>query len=169
MHGDPPIPSITNINSIHDIIQTRSYGSREVQFPARRPFPHAEGQLRMRANVLRVRRASSAWGSTKFTLFETVTSLVPPTSRGPRSASLAAASTCTLNHPYLNTKINFAINKEVRARAREGYVCLFVPWPEEEVVVQQGCSSLEELGLFPCSRPTAKVHALISLVPRLKS
>ena len=36
-----------------------------------------------------------------------------------------------------------------------------MPWPEEEVVVQQGCSRLEELGLFPCSRPTAKVRALI--------
>ena len=36
-----------------------------------------------------------------------------------------------------------------------------MPWPEEEVVVQQGCSRLEELGLFPCSRPTAKVCALI--------
>ena len=36
-----------------------------------------------------------------------------------------------------------------------------MPWPEEDVVVQQGCSSLEELGLFPCSRPTAKVRALI--------
>ena len=57
------------------------------------------------------------------------------------------------------------MNKEVRARAREGCVCLFVPWPEEEVVVQQGCSRLEELGLFPCSRPTAKyvsVHSLAS-------
>ena len=37
------------------------YGSREVQFPARRPFPHAEGQLRMRANVLRVRSYLSVW------------------------------------------------------------------------------------------------------------
>ena len=37
-----------------------------------------------------------------------------------------------------------------------------MPWPEEEVVVQQGCSRLEELGLFPCSRPTANlVRALI--------
>ena len=36
-----------------------------------------------------------------------------------------------------------------------------MPWPEEEVVVQQGCSRLEELALFPCSRPTAKVRALI--------
>ena len=34
-----------------------------------------------------------------------------------------------------------------------------MPWPKEEVVVQQGCSRLEELGLFPCSRPTAKVLA----------
>ena len=42
------------------------YGSREVQFPARRPFPHAEGQLRMRMYVLRVRRASSACGQTFF-------------------------------------------------------------------------------------------------------
>ena len=25
---------------------------------------------------------------------------------------------------------------------------LFVPWPEEQVVVQQGCSCQEELGLF---------------------
>ena len=38
-----------------------------------------------------------------------------------------------------------------------------MPWPEEEVVVQQGCSRLEELGLFPCSRPTAGyVHSLAS-------
>ena len=44
-----------------------------------------------------------------------------------------------------------------------------MPWPEEEVhvVVQQGhrCSRLEELGLFPCSRPTASigyVHSLAS-------
>ena len=49
------------------IIQSRYvteafYGSREVQFPARRPFPHAEGQLRMRTYFLRVRRASSACG-----------------------------------------------------------------------------------------------------------
>ena len=36
-----------------------------------------------------------------------------------------------------------------------------MPWPEEEVVVQLGCSRLEELGLFLCSRPTAKVRALI--------
>ena len=35
-----------------------------MQFPARRPFPHAEGQLRMRTYVLRVRRASSACGQT---------------------------------------------------------------------------------------------------------
>ena len=48
---------------------------------------------------IRVRVPRARMGSTKFTLFETVTSLVPPTSRGPRSASLAAASTCTLNHP----------------------------------------------------------------------
>ena len=33
-----------------------------MQFPARRPFPHAEGQLRMRTYVLHVRRASSACG-----------------------------------------------------------------------------------------------------------
>ena len=33
-----------------------------MQFPARRPFPHAEDQLRMRANVLRVRRRTSACG-----------------------------------------------------------------------------------------------------------
>ena len=37
-------------------------------------------------------------------------------------------------------------------------------WPEEEVVVQQGCSRLEELGLFPCSRPTAKVRVLIHII-----
>ena len=42
--------------------QALMYGSREVQFPARRPFPHAEGQLRMRTYVLHVRRASSACG-----------------------------------------------------------------------------------------------------------
>ena len=33
-----------------------------MQFTARRPFPHAEGQLRMRTYGLRVRRASSACG-----------------------------------------------------------------------------------------------------------
>ena len=59
----------------------------------------------------------------------------------------------------------FSFSVYARARAREGCVCLFVPWPEEEVVVQQVCSRLEELGLFPCSRPTAKVRALISLKP----
>ena len=46
-----------------------------------------------------------------------------------------------------------------------------MPWPEEEVKVQQGCSRLEELGLFPCSRPTAKVRALIFglLLPLLQA
>ena len=45
------------------------YGSREVQFPARRPFPHAdvrspraESHLRMRTYVLRVRKRTSACG-----------------------------------------------------------------------------------------------------------
>ena len=27
-------------------------------------------------------------------------------------------------------------------------MCLFVPWPKEQVAAQQGCSHQEELGLF---------------------
>ena len=27
-------------------------------------------------------------------------------------------------------------------------MCLFVPWPQEQVAVQRGCSHLEEIGLF---------------------
>ena len=129
------------------------------------PKPRLDGVLESRG-MLHNRRGRSPRrlcnipsGSTKFTLFETVTSLVPPTSRGARSASLPAASTCTLNHP--NTKINFAINKEVRARGREGCVCLFVPWPEEEVVVQQGYQCSGAWIVPMSSRPTAKVRALI--------
>ena len=107
------------------------------------------------ASLSHAEKESGETGSTKFTLFETVTSLVPPTSRG---AAHRWPPLVLYLHSELythNTKINFAITKEVRARAREGCVCLFVPWPwpEEEVVVQQGCSRLEELGLFPCSRP----------------
>ena len=84
MHTGPQL-RFPYMSCLYQNMSFLTYGSREVQFTARRPFPHAEGQLRMRANVLRVRRASSACGRT----FSACGEIAPHAEQGlrtPRSA-----------------------------------------------------------------------------------
>ena len=53
---------------------------------------------------------------------------------------------CTLVLSLKLHQIKHTINRE--SQRSSVAMCLFVPWPQEQVAVQQRCSQLEELGLF---------------------
>ena len=85
-----------------------------------------------------------------FTRFETVTSscVTSLTDRPVASARRATRGIQKHSEPALLKlhQIKHTINRE--SQRSSVAMCLFVPWPQEQVVVQLGCSHLVELGLF---------------------
>ena len=89
-------------------------------------------------------RSTKFTGSTKFTRFETVTSccVTSLTDRPVASARRATLGIQKHSEPALLKlhQIKHTINRE--SQRSSVAMCLFVPWPQEQVAVQQGCSHM---------------------------